>query len=534
MNEETYIGIDVGSGSVRAGIFTATGARLAFAVHPISQFQGEGDCVEQSSVEIWQATGAAVRESLRAAGIDPARIRGIGFDATCSLVAVAADGAGVSVSPQGQAERDIIMWRDHRAQEEAREINRTGDEALRYVGGEVSVEMQLPKILWLKRHLPDRYQQIWRLFDLADYLVWRACGQDVASTCTLTCKWNYLAHEQRFSASLLRAIGLEALGEKIPATVRDPGEKAGTLRPDIAREWGLSESVVVATGIIDAHAGGLSLSGSQPQGSLAIISGTSNCHMILSKQPVLIPGVWGPYWGAMLPRWWLNEGGQSAAGALVEWTLSQHACWATLRQAAKAQGESAYHLLNQRVQQLEAAERWPTRHLHVLDDHHGNRSPRANPQARGAIYGLTLEEGEAGLARLYLATLQAIAYGTRHIIDAMRAAGHDISRIVICGGATKNPLWLREYANATGCDIHLAREEDAVTLGAALLGAVACGGFPSLTDAVAAMSHHGKTVAADRSAQTHAFHQAKYQVYLQMYDDQQRAQQRYNAIMNNA
>lgn len=106
------------------------------------------------------------------------------------------------------------------------------------------------------------------------------------------------------------------------------------------------------------------------------------------------------------------------------------------------------------------------------------------------------------MARLYLATLQAIAYGTRHIIEAMRAAGHDVSRIMMCGGATKNPLWLREYANATGCDIHLAREEDAVTLGAALLGSVACGGFASLTDAVAAMSRHGHTITADRSPST--------------------------------
>lgn len=158
----------------------------------------------------------------------------------------------------------------------------------------------------------------------------------------------------------------------------------------------------------------------------------------------------------MLPQLWLNEGGQSAAGALVEWTLRQHASPATLQQESDSTGVSPYQLLNQQVEQLEAVERWPTRHLHVLDDHHGNRSPRANPLARGAVYGLTLEEGVSGLARLYLATLQAIAYGTRHIIEAMRAAGHDVSRIMMCGGATKNPLWLREYANATGCDIHLA------------------------------------------------------------------------------
>ena len=91
------------------------------------------------------------------------------------------------------------MWMDHRAVAEAAEINATHDPALAYVGGEVSVEMELPKMLWLRRHFPDRHAAARRFFDLADYMVWRATGADVASVCTLTCKWNYLAHEQRFS-----------------------------------------------------------------------------------------------------------------------------------------------------------------------------------------------------------------------------------------------------------------------------------------------------------------------------------------------
>lgn len=531
MNEEAYIGVDVGSGSVRAGIFSGTGERLAFVVKSISQFHSADDHVEQSSSEIWQAVCNAVRECVKASPLAPSQIRSVGFDATCSLVVVGHDKNGISVSREGHPERDIIMWMDHRAQQEAKDINQTEDEALRYVGGEVSVEMELPKILWLKRHFPDRYQQSWRLFDLADYLVWRSCGTDAASVCTLTCKWNYLSHEKRFSDTLLSSIGLEDVVEKIPGSILQPGEKAGQLQPEIAALWGLTSDVVVASGIIDAHAGGLSLNGSHPEGSLAIISGTSNCHMIVSQQPIDIPGVWGPYWGAMLPGLWLNEGGQSAAGALLEWTLRQHSHWPVLQQMAGEQNISVFQVLNQWVEALEGAECWPTCQLHVLGDHHGNRSPRANPQARGALYGLTLETGEQGLARLYLATLQAIAYGTRHIIEAMRDAGHQVSRIMMCGGATKNPLWLREYANATGCDIHLAREDDAVTLGAALLGSVACGDFATFPDAVSAMSHSGHIVQANRSPDVQAFHEAKYQVYLMMYDDQQRAQQRFLEIL---
>jgi ribulose kinase len=177
-------------------------------------------------------------------------------------------------------------------------------------------------------------------------------------------------------------------------------------------------------------------------------------------------------------------------------------------------------VLNDRVAALEAREAWPTRDLHVLADHHGNRSPRADPSARGCVVGLTLETGEDALARLYLATLQALAYGTRHIVERMNEAGHHIGHIVMCGGATKNPLWLREHADAIGCDIHLVSDEDPVALGAALLAATASGAFPSLPAAAAAMVRPGGVVNA--RPDTRAFHDDKYKTCLRLYDDQQR------------
>ncbi|WP_413736338.1 FGGY-family carbohydrate kinase [Sodalis sp. RH21] len=522
MTDQCFIGVDVGSASVRAGVFDRQGARLAFAVRPISQFHPRAGVVEQSSREIWSQACQAIKEALQTSGIAAQSVVSIGFDATCSLVVVGNDGRGISVAEQGEEERDIIMWMDHRAVDEARDINATGDAALRYVGGEVSVEMELPKALWLKRHFPDRYRRAWRLFDLADFLVWRATGADVASSCTLTCKWNYLAHEKRFSQPLLKAVCLDDLLGKIPATILELGQPAGCLSAEAAEQCGLTTAVTVAGGIIDAHAGGLALVGTQPEGALAIISGTSNCHMLVNRREIPVPGVWGPYWGAMLPGWWLSEGGQSAAGALVEWTLQQHGAWPLLQQQAAEQGCNEYQLLNRWVADLERRDPLPTRHLHVLADHYGNRSPRANPQARGAVMGLTLETGPDALARLYLATLQAIAYGTRHIIGAMNQAGHHITRLLICGGATKNPLWLREYANVTGCNIELASQDDTVTLGAALLGAVAAGAYANLSEAAQALVRPGETIHAD--SRYAAFHQAKYQVYLRLYDDMQQAE----------
>ena len=520
--KRVFLGIDVGSASVRAGVYDGAGQRLAFAVRAIRQFHPRANFVEQSSADIWRMTCEAVREAVAAAGVPPAAVAAIGFDATCSLVAVGAGGKPLSVAEDGDAERDIVMWMDHRAGAEATAINATGDRALAYVGGRVSVEMELPKVLWLRRHHPDRYAATRRLFDLADYLVWRSTGVDAASVCTLTCKWNYLAHEARFPSGMLAAVGLEEVLAKVPQTILPLGSPAGHLTPEAATALGLRPGTIVATGIIDAHAGGLALVGSQPEGSLALIGGTSNCHMVVSRNPVMVPGVWGPYLGAMLPGFWLNEGGQSAAGALLDWTLRQSDAWPVAEATAEREQRSVYAVANDWVAALRARERYPSRDLHVLPDHHGNRSPRANPAARGQVSGLTLETGPDALARLYLATVQALAYGTRHIIDSMNDAGHRIDRIVMCGGGTRNPLLLQEHADALGCPIHLVEEEDAVTLGAALLAAVACGAYADLPAAAAAMVRSGGRIAPD--VDELAFHAAKYRVFLSLYADQQRHQ----------
>lgn len=226
MGSGYFLGVDVGSASVRAGVFDASGTRLAFATRPISQFRPGPERVEQSSAEIWQQVCHAVRGAVSSAGVPVEKIRSLGFDATCSLVALDEHGQGLAVSPGESPDHNIIMWMDHRAVDEAKRINATQDPALRYVGGEVSVEMELPKVLWLKNHFPATWQSAHRFYDLADFLVSKATATDVAGLCTLTCKWNYLAHEQRFSHSLLDAVELTDLLGKIPSRILPPGAGA--------------------------------------------------------------------------------------------------------------------------------------------------------------------------------------------------------------------------------------------------------------------------------------------------------------------
>jgi FGGY-family pentulose kinase len=525
-----YVGIDVGTGSARAGVFDATGRMHGMGTQPIRTWKPEEDHVEQSSADIWRACGLAVGAALAEAKVGPEQIAGIGFDATCSLVALGAGDAPVTVSRTGEDAQNVIVWMDHRAMDQVARINAGGHAVLKYVGGVMSPEMETPKLLWLKENLPQTWSRTTRFFDLPDFLVYRATGVDVRSLCTTTCKWTYLGHEGRWDDAFFRAVGLGDLADesfaRIGTHVRPMGERAGRLTEAAAAELGLTAGTPVGVSIIDAHAGGVgmlgvALGGKAPQVAdlerrIALIGGTSSCHMAVSREAKFVPGVWGPYFSSMVPGMWLSEGGQSATGALIDHVVHSHARGAALS------GANAYAALNERLAKLATKEPFPaalTRDLHVLPDHHGNRSPRADATLRGMISGLKLTDSVDALALVYLATIQAIAHGTKHILDVMNANGYAIDTIIACGGDAKNPIFLREHADVTGCRIVLPKEPEAVLLGAAILGAVASGDRASVVDAMGAMTAPGRVVEPAGGAVA-TYHAAKHRVFLRMYDDQ--------------
>ncbi|HEY3244096.1 MAG TPA: FGGY-family carbohydrate kinase [Phycisphaerae bacterium] len=542
----SFLGIDVGTGSARAGIFDHTGQMLASAAREIQIWRPQTDFVEQSSEDIWRAVCAAVREAVQQAHLRPEHIRGVGFDATCSLVALDSADQPVSVSPTGRDEQNIIVWMDHRAIDQANRINATQHAVLKYVGGVISPEMQSPKLLWVKENLPKSWRRVGRFLDLPDFLTYRATGNEARSLCTTVCKWTYQGHKTptisgsagAWDASYWQAIGLREVADegyaRIGRVVRPMGEPVGNgLTPQAAQELGLSPGTPVGVSIIDAHAGGLGVLGApldsaravtlaQLESRLALIGGTSSCHMAVSREALFVPGIWGPYFSAMIPGMWLTEGGQSATGALIDHIIHSHARAAELLAEARTSGRSVYELLNARLERLAADAPFPaalTRELHVLPYFHGNRSPRADAMLRGMISGLRLSDAVDDLALLYLATIQAIAHGTRHIIDTLNAHGYRIDTIFACGGGTKNPVFLREHADATGCRIVLPAEPEAVLLGASILGAVAAGRFESLLSGMGAMNRNGVAHIPTGGAVAE-YHAGKHLIFQRMHDDQ--------------
>ncbi len=538
---DTFIGIDVGTGSARAGIFDIAGKCLSTAVQPIKMWTPKADFVEQSSEDIWVAVCHCVQGVLKDSKVEKEQVKGIGFDATCSLVALDQNDDPVTVSPTGKDEQNIIVWMDHRAIEQTARINATRHGVLDYVGGTISPEMETPKLLWLKENMSVSWQRTTRFFDLPDFLTYRATGDDTRSLCSTVCKWTYLKRDSSgndlsgWDDSFFKIIGLGDLVdegyERIGQRVRPMGEPVGNGLSDIAaNELGLNPGTPVGVSIIDAHAGGIGMLGASLDSNesidydrrLALIGGTSSCHMAVSKESRLIRGIWGPYYSAMIPDFWLAEGGQSATGSLVDHTIKNHGAATELEQLAREQNISSYEFLNKRLELLAVNKPFPavlTEELHVCPYFHGNRSPRANPALRGMISGLRLSTDLDDLALLYLATIQAIAYGTRHIIEEMNAKGYSIDTIFACGGGIKNPVFLREHADITDCRIVLTTEPEAVLIGSAILGAVSSGNFGSVTEAMTAMTTASQII-EPATGPTKIFHDKKYSVFHRMYEHQ--------------
>lgn len=522
MTSHYFIGIDVGSASARAGIFDADGALIASAKHPIAVFHADGHRVEQSGNDIWRAVCHCVRAVMQQSAIAADQIGGIGYDATCSLVVIDKQGAPLPVSAGGDAERNIIMWMDHRAIAQADAITATQHAVLRYVGERISPEMEVPKLLWLKQHNPETFQRAWQFFDLADYLSWRSTGDITRSLCTVTCKWNYLAHENRWDDDYFHAVGLAEFPEEAYARIGQHIAAPGTacangLNAEAASEMGLLPGTPVAIGMIDAHAGGIGTLGveASPEGQLAYVFGTSSCTMTSTRNAAFVPGVWGPYFSAMVPDFWLSEGGQSAAGAAIDRLLELHPAAADSQSLAQqAKLPLPVYLANLALQRIENTSETVqlATELHIVPEFNGNRAPNADPHARALIYGLGMERDVESLVSQYIAGICSLGYGLRQIIDAQTQNGIHTRCIVISGGAGQHPLVRQLMADSCDRPVISTQSAEPVLLGSAMLAAVAGGQFPSLIHAMRAMTKAEQIYQPSASQQ--ALHRKRYQAFL--------------------
>ncbi|MGP9808185.1 FGGY-family carbohydrate kinase [Halomonas sp. AOP12-C2-37] len=511
-HQEHVLGIDIGTGSARAGIFTLDGVMLAEAKTPIAMHRPAEHHVEQSSTNIWNAVCSATQRAREAAGVAPDAITSMSVSATCSLVLLDQQDKPLELSPGDEA-WNIIVWMDHRATAEAAECTATNAAPLANLGGVMSPEMQMPKLMWLKRHRPELYNQIGYAGDLGDWLGFKCTGSIERSVCMLACKWTFDPRPgYGWDHDFLDQIGMQDVLERarLSDQVRPVGVRLGQLTAAAAADLGLTTDCTFAVGMIDAYAGALGTLGRSltdaPEKRLAVIGGTSTCHISAQPERREVPGVWGPYPGALCNGFVANEGGQSITGALLDHLVAMFA-------AGSEFGDDVHGMLSDvLLERLENGD--PAPHTHVCPDFIGNRSPLADPEIRGAITGLTLDTPRESFIKVYWAAATALVYGTRAIIERLNAHGYAIDTLHLSGGHGRSALLRKLYADGTGCRVILSDAPEPVLLGAAVAAMAANANGDVLS--VASELSPGEQVLAPDPA-TYELHSARYAAFKQLY-----------------
>ncbi|MBQ8802304.1 MAG: ribulokinase [Tyzzerella sp.] len=441
-----------------------------------------------------------VKEVMSKTQIPPEEIIGIGIDFTAStILPVKADKTPLCYIPDFQDEPHayVKLWKHHGGEEEANIIAKTieerGEDWISRYGGKVSSETMLPKIFETLRHAPAVYEEADRFIEAMDWLIWNLTGEETRSACCTGYK-AYYHHETGYpSKDFLKALdpGMENLiEEKMDAPIKAVGERAGYLTETMAKTLGLQPGTPVGTGIIDGHSSILGCGVGKP-GTMVMILGTSAAHFFLSETELQIPGSAGAIKDGVIKGYFGCEAGQSCVGDHFAWfvkTLVPE----SYEIEAREKGISVHQLLVEKLEGYKAGQSG----LIALDWFNGVRSPLMDFNLNGMILGMNLLTKPE---EIYLALIEATAYGTRMIIDSFEKEGVSVDSIILCGGIPlKNRMLVQVYSDICKKEIRISESSNASAMGAAILGVAAAeaevSGYKDASEATEKLGKTGKMV----------------------------------------
>ncbi|MBE6483318.1 MAG: xylulose kinase [Actinomycetaceae bacterium] len=479
---QVYMGIDLGTGGCRVGLFDEQGHPLAFHDTNVTSYYPHQSWVEQDTDEWWDALVTSVHKVLEKSGVDPADIAGIGYDATsATLIAVGDDDVPL---------RRAIMWSDVRAENQAARASDIDHWARLYnAGGEdpASAEWFIYKALWVKENEPDIWARTKWVLDAPDWIGFTLTGRACVNLTSASLKMYHNNDHGGFPVEFYAQLGLDDLMDKMPSDLKVMGDYLGELTPEAAEQLGLVAGTPVAEGGVDAEAGMIGMAVLNP-GQMALITGSSNCLLAQSAQTMYGPGLFGAHTDAVVPGQYTLEASQVSTGSIIRWFL-QTFC-ADLTEAHKNGGPSPYEVLNEASKDIGPG----SDGVLVTDYFQGNRSPYTDARARGTITGLSLNHRRE---HIYHAIQEATCYGLEMNLRTLRSLGYHPEEIVACGGALNSPSWLQMHADITGLQIKITEVQDGPTLGSAMMAAVAAGRYKDLHEAAAAMVHEKATITPD-------------------------------------
>ncbi len=444
------VGIDVGTSGVKGLAIDTDGGVLAGAERGYRLSTPRPGWAEQDPEDWWHATSAVLAELRDAVGA-PA---GIGLSGQMHGL--------VTLDARGRVLRPAILWNDQRTGAESEELERTiGLERLIALTGNRALPgYTAPKLLWLRRHEPEVYRHIDRIALPKDYVRLRLCGEHATDVSDASGTLLLDVARRRWSEEVLAELELDPAW--LPVALESPATSGVT-----------GDGVPVAAGGGDQAAGALGVGVDHP-GPLSVVLGTSGVVFSALDEFAPDPEARLSTFCHAVPGGWHSMGVvQSAAGSL-RW----------LRDAA-APGVPYEQLI------AEAAE-WPagTEGLLFLPYIAGERTPHADPDARGAFVGLSVRHDRGALVR---AVLEGVAFGLRDSLDLIAESSEPMTLGRASGGGARSDLWLQIVASSLELPLERVVVDEGAAFGAALLGGVSASVWPDVHAAVAAtVSPHGR------------------------------------------
>jgi xylulokinase len=492
-----YLGIDVGTTSVKAGVFNHLGHTLALARRDYSLDTPSVDLVQLEADLYWQATNDVVRRCLAEPGVPPDPI---------SAIAVSSQGeTTIAVDAQGIPLHPALVWLDNRARQQAAELGeRLGAQVYPHTGiPGVNPTWSACKILWLAQEKPRVFESAYKFILVQDFIVHRLTNEfstDGAVACT-TLLYDIVRHVWWDRA--LEAVGLTP--DRL-AEIHRPGQIAGELSSAAADALGLQSGIPVVLGGMDQSAGAVGAGSIRPE----IVSETTGGALAI-QATVPVPDVDRsqrvPVYVHSAPDRYLFVPTCDTGGMAFKWlrdTFGER----ELQQVASSGGD-AYDLLTDEAAGIPAG----SDGLLMLPHLTGAYSPEYNSMARGVFYGFTLFHRRAHFVR---ATLEAIAFMLRRNLELIRQAGVRGQELRSTGGGARSRLWRQIKADVCGLPVLTLQNPEAALMGDAILAAVATGAYSNLEEACQEMIAIGERLSPD--PQTQAVYETSYRNYCDLND----------------
>ncbi len=506
MSPDCVLGIDVGTTSTRAGLYSSSGELLGEGRASYQTQHRRLGWSEQAADDWWSATTDAVRQAMETS-VGAGRTRVVPTRHVLGLALTHQRTSFVAVDRDLRPMRLAILWNDTRGVEQGERVaQRLGNQTVYARTGFAPGLGSLYKVLWIKDHEPEIWRRVHKFLLVADYLIYRLTGR-VATAQGTASETGCLdiAHPTRWATDVLEACGVDV--GLWPEEILPAGEVVGGLTPAAAAALGLPAGLPVVMAAGDQNCGTLGV-GVVRQGLAGINGGTSCSVQMLAEALPIDPQ--RRYYieisplGAYLPETFLRTG-----ATLLTWYRDQYA--QPERAAAEEAGLEVWDLIYEMIDQTPAGNLG----LMVLPNFAGMGPPEWDLRARGVAFGLRLEHTRAHLAR---ALVEGQAYECRRLIEAMQAGtGIELQEVAYYGGSTRSPIWVQTFVDVLNLPGYTTDSVETTALGAAICAAAGVGLYPDVRSAATGMVR-GRKAFTPNPERAALYDQLYTQVYRELYD----------------